>query len=217
MLDGSFPIVLAGPSGSGKTTVVRELLARRGDVRFSVSATSRQPRSGERQGVHYTFLERAEFEARLDRGELIEWAEVHGDLYGTPRANLDKARTDGVHLLLDIDVQGARAVKRAVAEAVTVFLLPPAGAWLDRLRARGSEDLEALARRLRSAAVELEAADEFEYVIVNDELEDTVDRVAAIIDAEESRTPRVGMGLVELLSALRREISAASGDAGGSR
>jgi guanylate kinase len=215
MRDSTFPIVLAGPSGSGKTTLVREILDRRGDLRFSVSVTSRKPRAGENSGVHYTFLERAEFDKRCSRGELLEWAEVHGDLYGTPLANLEAARADGVHLLLDIDVQGARAVREAVPEAVTVFLLPPAGAWLSRLRQRGSESRETLQRRLRSAATELDAADDFQYVVVNDDLEQTVRRVEAILEAEESRTARVGIDLVRLVSALEEEISAAQRDAAG--
>ncbi len=115
--------------------------------------------------------------------------------------------------MLDIDVQGSRAVKEAVPEAVTVFLLPPPGAWLSRLRARGSESSDSLQLRLRSAARELEAAGEFQYVVVNDDLEQTVRRIEAILQAEESRTARVGMGLVRLLSELEAEISAAHAEA----
>lgn len=209
MRNQGFPLVLAGPSGSGKTTVARELLTRRDDLRFSVSVTSREPRAGEKTGVHYTFLERVEFEASRGRGELLEWAEVHGDLYGTPQANLESARADGVHLLLDIDVQGARSVMERVPDAVTVFLLPPPGAWLSRLQARGSESRESLRRRLESAATELHAAAEFQYVVVNDDLEEAVHSVLAILDAEESRTARVGNGLVALVSELEEEIAAA--------
>lgn len=211
--DRTFPVVLSGPSGSGKTTVIRELLSRREDLRFSVSATTRDARSGERSGIHYLFLERAEFERRRDHGGMLEWADVHGQLYGTPRENLDRAIADGVHLLLDIDVQGARAVRTAVPEAVTIFLLPPIGVWLSRLRSRGSETGRALERRLRTAETELRAAGEFEYAIVNDALAETVSRVESILAGEESRAARVGRELGRHVSALEDEISAARSEA----
>lgn len=213
LFDRTFPVVLAGPSGSGKTTVIRELLSRRSDLRFSVSATTREARPGERSGIHYIFLPRAEFERRCEGGEMLEWAEVHGELYGTPRANLERARADGVHLLLDIDVQGARAVRSSVGEAVTIFLLPPSGAWLARLRSRGSEAAPALERRLRTAEAELMAAREFDYVVVNHQLAAAVARVESIIDGEESRTARVGRELGQLVSALESEIAAARSEA----
>ncbi len=208
IVDRGFPIVLSGPSGSGKSTVIRELLARRGDLRFSVSATTREPRAGERSGVHYTFMARDEFEERSRRGQMLEWAEVHGELYGTPRENLSLALADGVHLLLDIDVQGARQVRSSVPEAVTIFLLPPPGAWLGRLRSRGSESQGEFRRRLRTAEAELKAAGEFEYVVVNDDLADTVRRLASILEAEESRTARLGKELSRCASALRSEVDA---------
>lgn len=213
LFDRTFPVVLSGPSGSGKTTVIRELLSRRSDLRFSVSVTTREARPGERSGVHYIFLEREEFERRCEHGEMLEWADVHGKLYGTPRENLERAKSDGVHLLLDIDVQGARAVRSAVPEVVTIFLLPPSGAWLSRLRSRGSETGPALERRLRTAEAELMAAEEFEYAIVNDELAEAVCRVESILDGEESRAARVGRELGQLVSALENEISAARSEA----
>jgi guanylate kinase len=213
LVDRTFPVVLSGPSGSGKTTVIRELLSRRHDLRFSVSATTRDARAGERSGIHYVFLAREEFESRCEQGEMLEWADVHGKLYGTPRENLGNAVSEGVHLLLDIDVQGARAVKEAVPEALTIFLLPPSGAWLSRLRSRGSESGAGLERRLRTAEAELVAAEEFEYVIINDELEEAVRRVESILDGEESRTARVGRELGRVVSALEREMSAARSEA----
>ncbi len=213
LFDRTFPVVLSGPSGSGKTTVIRELLSRRNDLRFSVSATTREARLGERPGVHYVFHDREEFERRCEHGEMLEWADVHGQLYGTPRENLERATSDGVHLLLDIDVQGARAVRTAVPEAATIFLLPPSGAWLTRLRSRGSETGPALERRLRTAEEELTAAAEFDYAIVNDKLADTVRRVESILDGEESRTARVGRELDQLVSVLENEISAARSEA----
>ncbi len=212
-IDHTYPLVLAGPSGSGKTTAVRELLHRRSDLRFSVSATTRASRPGERDGVDYVFLERADFERMRDRGELLEWAEVHGELYGTPSENLEGARAEGAHLVLDIDVQGARSVRAAVPAAVTIFLLPPRGAWLARLRARGSETRSTLLLRLRTAAAELGAAGEFDYVLVNEDLGETVDRVEAILDAEESRVGRVGNDLNRFVSMLEMEVAAAQAEA----
>ncbi len=212
-IDHTYPLVLAGPSGSGKTTAVRELLRRRSDLPFSVSATTRAARPRERNGVDYVFLERAAFERMRDRGELLEWAEVHGELYGTPNENLARARAEGAHLVLDIDVQGARSVRAAVPDAVTIFLLPPRGAWLSRLRARGSETPSALLLRLRTAAEELGAAGEFDYVLVNEDLGETVDRVEAILDAEESRVGRVGNDLNRFVSMLEVEVAAAQAEA----
>lgn len=200
--------MLCGPSGSGKSTVVRELLIRREDLRFSVSATTRRPRTGERSGVDYTFTTRAQFERRIRREEMLEWAEVHGELYGTPRENLSQALSDRLHLLLDIDVQGARQVRSSVPEAVTVFLLPPRGAWLDRLRARGSESSGELRRRLRSAEIELKEVGDFDYVVVNEQLTDTIRRLESILEAEESRTPRLGKQLSRFAADLLNELAA---------
>lgn len=179
------PIVLCAPSGTGKTTVSRALLERRGDLVFSVSATTRRPRPGERDGVDYHFVSRETFESMISADQFLEWAAVHGELYGTPSANLTTATQAGKLLLLDIDVQGARQVKGAVADTVTIFLLPPSfGQLLERLRRRGSEGASDLRRRLETARRELEAVDEFRYVLVNDRLEDTIDRVDALLTAE---------------------------------
>jgi len=183
--------VLAGPSGGGKTTVCRRIVGSRPDVRFSVSATTRAPRPGERDGADYRFLSRESFDALVEADGLLEWAEVHGERYGTPRETLSNASEGGSHLLLDIDVQGARQVREREPGAVLVFLLPPTGDVLvERLRRRGSEDEEAVRRRLRTALSELEAVQEFDYVVVNDDLDVTVGAVQAILDAEVHRTQR---------------------------
>lgn len=192
-LDGSsiFPIVLVGPSGGGKTTVGRALESRRSDVRFSVSATTRKRRRDETDGKDYRFLSRDEFRGWIEQGKLLEWATVHGELYGTPLDDLDAAKADGVHLLLDIDVQGMRALRALHPEAVSIFFLPPdAESVVERLKGRRSEDAESLRRRLETALSELAAIDEFDYMVVNDSVADTVDRVAAILDAESSRVER---------------------------
>ena len=181
-------MILAGPSGGGKTTIARELMVRRDDLRFSVSATTRGARTGEVDGVDYQFLERPEFEALVEADGLLEWAEVHGDLYGTPRSNLDAAEADGAHLVLDIDVQGARQVRRAVPECVTVFILPPSGKeMLQRLRGRRTEREAALMRRIETALQELVAVEWFDFVVVNDDLEEAVVAVDAILTAEGHR------------------------------
>lgn len=200
------PLVLCAPSGTGKTTVARALLERRDDLLFSVSATTRWPRPGERDGIDYHFLKREAFEAMIAAGELLEWAEVHGELYGTPTANQAEASSLGKRLLLDIDVQGARQVVRALPDTVTVFLLPPSFEQLmERLRGRGSERSADLRRRLETAKRELEAVDGFRYVVVNDRLEDAVAGVDAILTAERQRSSRY----VELVSQLQRGIEAA--------
>ena len=184
-------LVLAGPSGGGKTTVCRRILASRTDVRFSVSVTTRPPRPGERDGADYRFLSRDSFDALIESDGFLEWAEVHGELYGTPREALVRASEGGRHMLLDIDVQGARQVREREPASVLVFLLPPTAEILvKRLRQRGSEDDEKVRRRLRTALSELEAVKEFDYVVVNDDLDLTVSAVEAILDAEGHRTER---------------------------
>lgn len=208
----TFPVVLAGPSGSGKTTVGRAL-ERREEVRFSVSATTRPPRPEEEDGVDYRFYSRPAFEELRERDELLEWAEVHGELYGTPRSNLVEARGQGTHLLLDIDVQGARSVRERVPETVTVFLLPPDGSRIvRRLLERGTEDAEQLRRRLAAAEQELEAIGEFDYVVINDRLQDAVDTVEEIIRSEERRTVRMAESVQQTASDLSAQIRRAVED-----
>ena len=186
-----FPVVLAGPSGSGKTTIARALLARRSDCIFSVSVTSRPPRSAETDGVDYRFITRPDFEQLIADGGLLESAEVHGELYGTPRSNLDESEREGLHLLLDIDVQGARTVRSLVPDVVTIFLLPPtAQQIIARLRGRGTEDRDALHWRLRTAQEELAGIGEFDYAVVNDDLEACLTVVEGIIDSERYRVDR---------------------------
>jgi guanylate kinase len=189
--DSRILLVLAAPSGGGKTTVCRRIVGSRPDVRFSVSATTRAPRPGERDGADYRFLSRDSFDALVESDGLLEWAEVHGERYGTPREALARAAEAGDHLLLDIDVQGARQVRQREPGAVLVFLLPPtADVLVERLRRRGSENEDKIHLRLRTALSELEAVQEFDYVVVNDDLDMTVKAVEAILDAEVHRTQR---------------------------
>lgn len=206
----TFPVILSAPSGGGKTTIARRLLERRGDIGYSVSCTTRAPRPGEVDGRDYRFLTRESFLAARDAGEFAEWAEVHGNLYGTLRAEVRRVLDAGRHVLMDIDVQGARQFHAAFPDTVLIFVLPPSGeVLLSRLAARGSEDREKLLVRLRNARSELGEVGHYHYVVVNDNLERAVDQVSAIIDAEGLRHDRVHEveAQVEgLIADLEREI-----------
>ncbi|HET9949972.1 MAG TPA: guanylate kinase [Longimicrobiales bacterium] len=199
------PVVLAAPSGTGKTTLARRLVERSPDYVFSVSATTRPPRPGEVDGRDYRFVDRATFEAMIEAGELAEWAEVHGRLYGTPKDELEAAAERGLHAVLDIDVQGARQIARTVPEARRIFVLPPdVGTLLARLRGRGTEDAAGVARRLRTALEELQAVGEFDYVVVNDDLERCLEAIRGIVSGEEEGIRPAA--LEERVQAMRAEI-----------
>lgn len=206
-----FPIVLSAPSGGGKTTVTRELLERRTDIGYSVSCTTRTPREGEVDGQDYHFLTAAEFRRRVARKQFAEWAEVHGRLYGTLRSEVKRALASGRHVIMDIDVQGARQFARAFPESVLIFLLPPsAEVLLQRLVGRKTEERASQLVRLRAALKELEDVKRYHYVAVNDDLEATVRRVSSIVDAEEvrhERVPRVAKTVTTLAKQLRKQIT----------
>jgi guanylate kinase len=177
------PVVLAGPSGAGKTTLAHRLVDDSPVYVFSVSATTRAARPGERDGLDYHFVDRPAFEAMIGRGELAEWAEVHGRLYGTPRSELTRARGRGEHVVLDIDVQGARQIHAAAPDAFMIFVLPPdVDIMMDRLRGRGTESPAEVARRLGSARGELAALPEFDHVVVNDDLDRCVATIRSIVE-----------------------------------
>ena len=185
------PLVLVAPSGTGKTTVARALIEEYPEqFAFSVSATTRPPRSGEQDGVHYHFLDEAEFKGLIDREELAEWAVVHGRMYGTPVASLDPDPLEGRTPVLDIDIQGARQVVERIPGSVAIFLLPPGpDAWITRLVGRGTETPGEVRTRLETALNELEQAREFEEFVVNDRLMETVESVVAVFNG----TPSAGV------------------------
>ncbi len=187
---GARPVVLAATSGTGKTTIARALVNENDDFVFSISATTRDPRPGEEDGIDYHFVDEPTFRRMIEAGEMAEWAEVHGRLYGTPRAELDRAVAAGIHSVLDIDVQGAAQIRLAVEDALLLFVLPPsAEAMMNRLGLRGTEDREQIARRLRSALEELARVGEFDGVVVNAELDPTIDEIRRIARGLVAPTP----------------------------
>jgi guanylate kinase len=187
----SFLLVVSAPSGAGKTTITQALLAARDDLGFSISATTRAPRTGEREGVHYHFLGREEFDRRIAAGEFLEWAEYGGHRYGTLRTEVNRVLAEGRHVVLDIEVQGARQVRERCQNVVSVFILPPsAKALADRLGGRNTEQRLAVAERLRAAVGELAEALVYDYVVVNADRTQAVAEVAAILDAEAHRPSR---------------------------
>jgi guanylate kinase len=167
-------------------------MGRRPDIGYSVSCTTRAPRPGEVSGTDYLFLSEAEFVARRDRGEFAEWAVVHGRLYGTLKAKVQEVLDSGRHVMMDIDVQGAAKFVAAYPASVLIFILPPSMEVLvERLQERQTEDASSLLTRLRSAHAELHQVERYQYVVVNDDLDEAVDRVSSIIDAEEVKRERV--------------------------
>lgn len=184
--------IISAPSGSGKSTLVSRLLASDLGLRFSVSYTTRKPRGAERPGESYNFIARAEFEALVERGEFLEHAEVFGNYYGTHREVLEQARSEGKDLILDIDVQGARQLKERIPEAVSIFILAPSRGVLEqRLRARSEDSEEVIQRRLRDAAEEIRNYKQYDYVLVNHQVEESVSTLAAIVRAERVRRVRM--------------------------
>jgi len=176
------PVVLSAPSGAGKTTIARTLVEREDDFAFSVSATTRPPRGAETDGVDYWFITEEDFLRKVDAGAFAEWARVHGELYGTPLSSLTEAGRGHRHVVLDIDVQGARQIREAVPEALLLFILPPSVELLfRRLTGRGTETEEALRRRLNTALQELRAAEFFDFFIINENLERAVAEVRDLV------------------------------------
>lgn len=203
-----FPIVLAAPSGAGKTTLARALVERHEDVVFSVSATTRPPRPEERNGIDYHFVSDAGFDEMTRAGELLEWAVVHDRRYGTPKQSVQAALDGGRIVVLDIDYQGARQVRNVFRDAVMVYLLPPSAEELvRRLLGRGSENDGERRRRLMTARIELAAVAEFDYLVVNDDFDNALATLEAILRAERHRFSRAN-GIEDRLLRLRNGLDA---------
>jgi guanylate kinase len=183
-------LVLAGPSGVGKGTIGRALLAREPRLTWSVSATTRAPRPGEQDGVDYLFVTEDDFRALRDAGAFLEWFEVFGQLKGTPRAPVEEALAQGRDVLMEVDVQGAMAVRQQIPDALLVFVRAPSRETQhERLAGRDSDDAEQVARRMAGADAEEALADRFDAIVVNDDLDATVDEVAAILSARRRADP----------------------------
>jgi len=184
----SVVLIISAPSGSGKSTLARRLIDSDPKLDFSTSVTTRQPRPGDEAGKSYRFVSEEEFLAMRDRDELLEWAEVFGNYYGTSTEVLEQARERGHDLLLDIDVHGAGQLKERLSEAVTVFILPPSREELEkRLRKRSSDSNDVIERRLGEAAREVENYAEYNYVLVNDRLDETLEQLRSILVGERCR------------------------------
>jgi len=184
--------IISAPSGSGKSTLVHRLLENVPGLKFSISYTTRPPRGHERSGESYHFISRAEFEERIARGEFLEHAEVFGNYYGTHRSVLNEALAEGKDLVLDIDVQGAAQLKSKLPEAVTIFILAPSLQILEqRLRARSEDTDDIIKRRLHDAAEEIRNYCLYDYVIINNDLNDSAGTLAAIVRAERTRRTRI--------------------------
>lgn len=191
--DKGFVLILSAPSGAGKSTLARILNGRHEGLLTSVSTTTRQPRPGEREGEAYFFVDAESFRERIARGAFLEWAEVFGNYYGTSRAFVEEALSRGQVVVLDIDWQGARQVRANMggADVVSVFILPPSHHHLvERLRARGQDAVEVIERRMAEAAAEVSHWNEYDYIVINDDLDRAGDELAAIVTVERLRRGR---------------------------
>lgn len=199
MLDGTLVLhrmttvfIISAPSGSGKSTLVARLMTVDAGLRFSVSYTTRKPRGNEKPGESYIYISRQEFLSRVAQGEFLEHAEVFGNFYGTNREVLEQAQSEGKDLILDIDVQGARQLKERIPEAVTIFILPPSRDILEqRLRVRSEDSEDVIQRRLHDAAEEIRNYRQYDYVLINHQVEESTTTLAAIIKAERVRRIRM--------------------------
>jgi guanylate kinase len=205
-----FLLVLSSPSGGGKTTIARSLLQARDDLGYSVSATTRPRREGERDGVDYHFISRDEFLRRVDAGEFLEWATYAGNLYGTLRSEIDQIFARGRTAVLDVEIEGARQIRANFPNSLHVFVLPPsADVLVGRLAGRNTEPPAVIRERIARAADELAAVAEYDYAIFNEDLVLAVAQVAAILDAEARRVARQE-GLTPFIERLRRDVNAAA-------
>ena len=207
-------LVLSAPSGGGKTTIARKLLQVRKDLGYSVSATTRAIRNGEKQGVDYHFLTRPEFERQRDQHQFLEWAEYGGQLYGTLKREIERIFAQGHHAVLDIDIEGARQIRQNLSNSLQVFVLPPsAEVLMERLKGRNTENRDLLRKRLRRASEELAAVAEYDYAVVNEDLDTAVAQVSAILDGKaDDRLVSRQRNLPSQIEQLRRDVVKAAGE-----
>ena len=181
--------VISAPSGTGKTTLVRLLLSRFPTLSFSISYTTRLPRPGEVDGQHYFFVSEKEFKRSIARGEMLEWAKVYGHYYGTPLHFVKEKIAAGKDVILDIDIQGAQEVKKKIPEAILIFIIPPSWEELQRrITNRSTDSLEVIKKRLKAARKEIKVARNFDYIVINDILENALQELTSIIQATKART-----------------------------
>lgn len=191
MTDKGILITFSGPSGSGKDTVLNELIKRRDDTRISISMTTREVRGGEIDGVHYYFVDRSFFEKKIASDGMLEYAEYAGNLYGTPKEPVDEMLKEGKNVILEIEVQGAEKIKKIYPDVVSVFLMPPSLRVLEeRLRGRKTDDEETINHRLVIAREEIRKASDYDYIVVNDTVENSVEKFSRIIDSESLKSSR---------------------------
>ena len=186
-----FPIILSAPSGAGKTSLCRKVVERHPEIVYSISVTSRPPRPNEKHGQDYHFVSAADFEEMLESDALVEWAMVHDNYYGTPRKDISGQLEQGRDVIMDIDTVGARSVKKTYPQAISIFVIPPSiEALKQRLMSRATDSDEGIRKRLNKARLEMEQIGDFDYWLVNDDLNQAIDAVVAIIRAERLRLSR---------------------------
>ena len=199
-------IVISGPSGAGKGTICKALLEKHKDIHLSVSATTRDPRQGEVHGVNYYFLNKDEFLKKVEEDDFLEWAEVYGNCYGTPKSNVQELLDSGKDVILEIDIQGALKVKENTEEGVFIFILPPSMEELkQRIINRGSETPESLMRRFNSAYQEINYISKYNYAVVNDTVENAVNKIENILTAEKCRVDRIQGTILNLEEGISHE------------
>lgn len=199
-------IVISGPSGAGKGTICKALLEKRKDLNLSISATTRQPRDGEVDGVNYYFLTKDEFKQRIDAGDFLEYATVYNNFYGTPKSDVQKKLDEGKDVILEIDIQGALKVKENMEEGIFIFILPPSMEELkNRIIKRGSETEESLMLRFKSAYKEINFVSKYNYAVVNDKVDDAVSKIESIITAEKCRVDRIKHSILDSKEGLIHE------------